>query len=793
MSGESSENTQDAPELDGLWLFQTAFDKAAVGLVLVETAGGRILRVNQRCAEILACSREELERSDLRAILGEKEAPSDLESLRQLTAGHRNEVRAERCYLRGNGSTVCVRLVATAISIPGGTPHACVAVLEDVTNLSQLQKQLESAQERYRRIVETAHEGIWCIDAESRTSFVNRRMEEIIGYKAAEMMGRPLVDFLAPGEGLDHQTQMEARRHGVPGNFERRYRHASGEWRWMSVSATPQFDEKGRFLGSFAMFTDITERKRVEAALRESEERYRFLVESSNEGVWRMDANHATTFVNSAMAAMLGWTPAEMLGKKVDAFLFPEDEAVHKVRMERRHRGEDEIYERRFKRRDGSELWTLVAAKALKDEQGRFEGSFAMFTDITERRRAEAEHEKLREQLHHAQKLESVGRLAGGVAHDFNNMLQAILGNATLALQDIPPDHPVREYLEEIQKSAQRSADLTRQLLAFARKQTISPKVLDLNDTVAGVLKMLRRLIGEDIHLLWAPGSQLWPVHMDPGQIDQILANLCVNARDAISGAGKVTFETSNVTLDEASASSHPGGRPGNYVLLSVADTGRGMDAATKAHLFEPFFTTKEFGKGTGLGLATVFGIVQQNRGFIEVQSEPGWGTAFNIYLPRAGDVPAEDEAPLDDVLLRGTETVLVVEDEKQVLNLASRILEQYGYMVLSAATPQRALSLATAHQGPIHLLITDVVMPGLNGRELFDRLREKHRDLKCLFVSGHSPDVIAPHGVLEKGSESLQKPFTVAALAQKVRQILGFSSSLARRKPSLGGASQGA
>jgi signal transduction histidine kinase len=381
-----------------------------------------------------------------------------------------------------------------------------------------------------------------------------------------------------------------------------------------------------------------------------------------------------------------------------------------------------------------------------------------------EREKAHAEREKLQAQLTQAQKMESVGRLAGGVAHDFNNMLQAILGNAALALEDLPPGSPARESLEEIEKSAQRSADLTRQLLAFARKQTIAPRVLDLNETVAGMLKMLRRLIGEDIELAWRPGAKLWPVKMDPSQIDQVLANLCVNARDAIGGVGQVIIETANTTFDDTYVDTHPEVAAGDYVLLAVSDTGKGMDAATRAHLFEPFFTTKEQGKGTGLGLATVFGIVKQNRGVISVYSEPGQGTTFKIYLPRAGAAAPRVAPDAARQSPRGVETVLLVEDEEQVLNLGRRLLELQGYTVLVATSPE----------GPIHLLITDVVMPGMNGRQLCERIHASRPELKCLYMSGYTADVIGHHGVLDAGVAFLQKPFTVRSLAEKVREVLG-------------------
>ncbi len=361
------------------------------------------------------------------------------------------------------------------------------------------------------------------------------------------------------------------------------------------------------------------------------------------------------------------------------------------------------------------------------------------------------------------------------MAHDFNNMLGIILGYTELALLEASPGTRLHNSLHEIRKAAGRSADLTRQLLAFARKQTIDPKVLDLNATVEGMLKMLPRLIGEDIDLAWLPGPALWPVKMDPAQVDQVLANLCVNARDAIAGVGKVTIETGNVRLDEAYCAGHAGFVPGDYVLLAVSDNGCGMDEETQRRLFEPFFTTKELGKGTGLGLATVYGIVKQNNGFINVYSEPGQGTTFKIYLPRHGDgvVEAEAARSADFPLGRG-ETVLIVEDEPAMLAMGKAMLEKLGYTVLGAATPGQALRLVHEHTGDIHLLMTDVVMPQMNGRDLAERLVPGKPGMKCLFMSGYTANVIAHHGVLNEGVHFIQKPFTMKDLGAKVREALG-------------------
>lgn len=394
-----------------------------------------------------------------------------------------------------------------------------------------------------------------------------------------------------------------------------------------------------------------------------------------------------------------------------------------------------------------------------------------MKLELAERERAARESKRLQEQLLQAQKMESIGRLAGGVAHDFNNMLQVILGHVEVGLGLGPASEPLQKDLLEIRKAAERSADLTRQLLAFARKQPAAPRILDLNDTVSGMLKMLRRLIGEDIHLIWKPGADLWPVRIDPIQVDQILANLSVNARDAIKGVGSLTIETRNVFLDQADLTS--GAATGEYVLLSISDTGSGMDKETLDHVFEPFFTTKDIGKGTGLGLATVYGIVTQNEGLANVTSGPGEGTRIDIYLPRVQTEAASELEEKDREPEPGSETVLLVEDEEMILSLGEAILERFGYKVLACRNPDEALKIAADYEGPIHLLLTDVVMPQMNGRDLKNRIEAARPGIKFVFMSGYTADVIANRGVIEEGVYFLQKPFTVRSLALKVRDVL--------------------
>ena len=388
--------------------------------------------------------------------------------------------------------------------------------------------------------------------------------------------------------------------------------------------------------------------------------------------------------------------------------------------------------------------------------------------DITEKR-------KLEEQYRQAQRMESVGRLAGGVAHDYNNMLSVILGYTELALAQIDPSDRLHANLTEVLNAAKRSVDITRQLLAFARRQTAEPKTLDLNKSMSGILKMLRRLIGEDVDLTWRPGAELWPIYIDPSQLDQTLANLCTNARDAIAGVGKIIIETDKVSFDEAYCEDHDDFIPGDFNMLSVSDDGCGMDRETLNNIFEPFFTTKGVGKGTGLGLATVYGIVRQNNGFINVYSEPGKGTTFRIYLPRHEGTIVETSPELEEDIPQGNgETVLLVEDDQSILALGSKILDKLGYRVLTAGSPSQAQGLAGDHVGEIDLLITDVVMPQMNGRELSDHLRALYPNMKTLFMSGYTADIITHRGVLDEGVDFMQKPFSLKDLAVKASKALG-------------------
>ncbi len=507
-------------------------------------------------------------------------------------------------------------------------------------------------------------------------------------------------------------------------------------------------------------------------ALRLSEQRARSIIETAMDGFWILDPKGAIIEVNDAYCAMTDYSRDELLSmtfEQLEAVKTPEEAAaqIYKAFEKKYHR-----FESVHRRKDGSLLFVEISSQALPGGNGEL---FAFIHDITERKRGEEAREKLQAQLNQVQKMESVGRLAGGVAHDFNNMLGVILGHAEMALTEVDPSQPIHADMKEIQKAAQRSANLTRQLLAFARKQTVSPKVIDLNDTVESMLKMLRRLIGEQIDLVWLPGGNPWPVKMDPSQIDQMLANLCVNARDAIAGVGRITIETGTSVFDETYGAEHAEFIPGEYAVLTVSDNGCGIDKETLANIFEPFFTTKGVGEGTGLGLATVYGAVKQNNGFINVYSEVGRGTSFKIYLPRHGSKAGMQPEGSEAATARGHETVLLVEDEPAILKMTTRMIERQGYTVLPASTPAEALRMGEVHPGEIHLLVTDVVMPEMNGRDLAREMLHLHPNIKTLFMSGYTADAIARQGVLDAGVNFIQKPFSIRDMAAKLREALGL------------------
>jgi len=525
------------------------------------------------------------------------------------------------------------------------------------------------------------------------------------------------------------------------------------------------------FIGLLAVTTLViaallTERTAAEQALTESEAHYRLLFERNPNPLCVYDAETlAFLAVNEAAVRLYGYSRAEFLEMTLKDLRPPDDGPRPQSQSTISGEGLVGAGEWRHRKKDGTAIVVEITRHALTFA-GR-PAALAMAHDLTQRRSLES-------QLLQSQKMEAVGQLAGGIAHDFNNLLTAIFGSSDLLLEDLSVDDQRRSDVEDIKQAAQRAAALTRQLLAFSRQQVLAPQVLDLSALIADLEKMLRRVIGEDVEFRTVLAPDLGAVRADPGQLEQVIVNLAVNARDAMPYGGKLTVETANVDLDEAYPQERGLVVPGRYAMLAVTDTGIGMDAHVKAHIFEPFFTTKEKGKGTGLGLATVYGIVKQSDGYIWVYSEPGRGTSFKIYLPRVEAV-AEPPAPkaMPPASLRGSETVLVVEDEAAVRNLVRRVLEAHGYSVLVAADGPEALRLIESHHEPIHLLVTDVVMPKMSGRQLAERVVSTRRETKVLYLSGYTDDAIVHHGVLAPGIAFLQKPFTPRALARKLREVL--------------------
>ncbi|MFW5640293.1 MAG: transporter substrate-binding domain-containing protein [Thermodesulfobacteriota bacterium] len=638
---------------------------------------------------------------------------------------------------------------------------------------------VRASEEYQRAMIACSPVALYTIDPEGNVLSWNRSAERIFGWRAEEIIGNPL-----PMVPEDKRGEFDALRKQIlaEGGFfgkELMRLKKDGALFPVSLSVAPVRNDCGEIVGILGSAEDITERKTREKQLRESESRFRMFAELAPVGIVISNEREQTLYANPRFTEIFGYTLEDMSSVEQWWGLAYPDEALRNRIREKWRKAAEEA------RRNHSEIKPMEYPVTCKDGGVRhIEFRMAatgnlkvvVFTDISERKNAEAEHEKLHAQLLQAQKMESVGRLAGGVAHDYNNMLSLIIGYAELALDKTGPDDPLREDLNEILSAAMRSADITRQLLAFARKQTIRPKVIDLNETVEGMLKMLRRLIGEDIDLSWRPGPGRMPVFMDPSQVDQLLANLCVNARDAIGGVGKITIETGRIRFDAEYCADHAGFIPGEFILLAVSDDGCGMDQATLDNIFEPFFTTKGVGEGTGLGLSTVYGLVKQNQGFLNVYSEPGKGATFKIYLPphaKAKDEePAKAPESTETPVGRG-ETVLVVEDETPILHLVQRVLERLEYHVLAAATPAMALALAEEHAGAIDLLITDVVMPEMNGRKLAETLLAYYPDLKVLFMSGYTANVIAHRGVLEEGVHFIQKPVSNRDLAVKVREAL--------------------
>jgi PAS domain S-box-containing protein len=648
-----------------------------------------------------------------------------------------------------------------------GTITGVVLVFRDVSERRRIEEAVRQSEARKAAILESALDAVITIDHQGKIIEFNPAAERTFGYSAAEVMGQQMADlfipqslrdrhhrgmahYLATGEGpvLGKRIELPAlRADGSEFPIELAIARISSD-------GPPMFT---------AYVRDITERIRAE----EARSRLAAIVDSSEDAIIGKTLDGIITDWNPGAERLYGYSAKEIKGKHI-SMLVPYDRFGELPGiMERLRRGEPtHDFESVRVRKDGKQIEVSVRISPIKDGQGLIIGASTIARDISQTK-------QLEEQLRQAQKMKAVGQLAGGVAHDFNNLLTVISGYSELLLKGHHSGDTDRSLIEEIYKAGERAA-LTRQLMAFSRKQVNQPKVLDLNAIVGETEKMLGRLIGEDIKLTTTLAADLGAVKVDPGQVEQVIMNLAVNARDAMPKGGKLTLETVSVDLDENYAQSHLKVKPGRYAMLAVSDTGCGMDEATKARIFEPFFTTKGPGKGTGLGLATVYGIVKQSGGHIGVYSEPGRGTTFKVYLPVVQErISSGKSHPGLKAALQGTETVLLVEDEPAVRSLSRLALQMYGYKVLEACQGDEAIRVSEQHQRAIHLLLTDVVMPGMSGRQVAETLRSMQPAMRVLYLSGYTDDAVVRHGVLEAETAFLQKPFTPLALASKVREVL--------------------
>jgi two-component system cell cycle sensor histidine kinase/response regulator CckA len=659
-------------------------------------------------------------------------------------------------------------------------PGEFATIFQDTTEAMRARAQLRATADELQRTQRLAKTGSWTWDFATDEVRWSEELFGVFGIEPAliapsfseqEALITPET-YKALNEAVARTSET-----GIPYEVELEIPREDGTSRWLWARGEPLSGPDGGRMGLWGAAQDITERKRGEEALRKSEEDLRRTQRSVRLGTWSWDAATDAATWSEAMFDIYGLDstpPAPTLTEQAALYTPASYKRLIEAVAEAMETGVPYELDIEFVRTDGEHGWLRAIAAPLVDPEGRRTGLWGSVQDISERRRDEDQRLHLEAQLARAQRLESVGRLAGSVAHDFNNMLTVILGHAERALAEAPPEDPLRTDLQAIRQAADRAADLTRQLLAFARSQPASPAVIDLNPTVAGVLTMLTRLIGEGIELAWRPGEGLAPVRIDPTQVGQILTNLCINARDAITDSGRIVVATGHASFDEAFCDRNPDYRPGDYVQLAVSDNGSGMDAETLTHIFDPFFTTKELERGTGLGLSTVYGIAQQNEGFVRASSEPGVGTTLSVYLPRqdASPDPMREEAP-SRASQRGGATILLVEDESAILAMATRALEGQGFVILPAGTPTEALHIAAAHPGVIDLLLTDVIMPEMNGRVLADELRSTRPDLKVLFMSGYTSDVVTGHDTPGSDASFISKPFHLRALTETVREIL--------------------
>ncbi len=760
----TEQKISDAASVASELRYRRLFEAAQDGILILDAETGMIVDVNPFLTEILGYTHEEfLDKTiwDIGPLIDVLKNKAKFENLQDL-----EYVRYENLPLKAkDGREYAVEFVSNVYEVEGKKVIQCN--IRDISERKLAEKLLARSEERFREFFEESLTGYFVANEYGRFQICNPSCLKILGLESIETAFRSsLKNFLMTSE--DWTWLISAlKAHGAVDSacLMRRF-----DARVIDVQASyvGEFDGEGELRSIKAYFKDVTEQKKAEIALRDSEEKFHSIFDHALDAIFvrSVEEGRITKFfeVNAAACLLLGYDREELLemtpvdieiGKTWEEILLRAEEIRAKGALD---------FETMFRTKSGNTV--LVDLNVHRFTYQNRLMNVSIVREITERR-------KMEEQLRQSQKMEAIGRLAGGVAHDFNNMLSVIIGYADMAMMMLKVEDPLYKSMEAILNAADRSADLTKQLLAFSRKQTAIPQIIDLEETIAGSKKMLGRLIGEEINLKVITTGKIWKIRIDPTQINQILANLVVNARDAISGVGTVTIEMLNTVVDESMDRHALKAVPGDYVMMAIRDTGAGMNAETMEHIFEPFFTTKEEGKGTGLGLATVFGIVKQNQGIIHVYSEPSIGTTFKIYFPRFIGKVEETDEKVNPAIPTGDETILIVEDEKAVLNLMVSIVEASNYKVLSANDPEHALKLVGENDGEIHLLLTDVVMPSMNGKELSDKIKDLRPGIKTLFMSGYTSDIISERGLVDEGIHFIHKPISREALIRKVREVL--------------------
>jgi PAS domain S-box-containing protein len=741
--------------------YRTLFEHSSDGIMIAEIETQAIRHANPAACRMFGYSEEALCSMHVAELIPKETLERSLEEFESLARGTTTRVRG-RAGLRADGTIIFVDINAAPVTI--GDRAMVAGFFRDVTEAQRAEDALRTSEEKYRRLFEAARDGILVLDAETgHVIDANPFMTTLTGFSREELLDEFLWD-IGPlkdtGASRASFAQLQAQGSIVYDSLPLRTREGG--------TVDVEFVSNVYALGDRKVIQcnirDVSSRKRDEGA------RLRLVraIEQADEMILMTDLRGNIEYVNPAFERITGYSRLEARGKN-PRFLksHAQDDAFYRELWATLGSGTTWRGRLVNRRKDGTIFTQESTISRLVDSDGRVTGYVGVSRDVTAVLTLEAQYLQ-------AQKMEAVGRLAGGVSHDFNNVLSVILSYSELISGELRSDDPLRADVEEIQRAARRAAGLTKQLLAFSRRQVLETKVLNVNDTVVGLEKMIARLVSADVTLTTVPATDLWNVKADPAQVEQILMNLAVNARDAMPKGGRLTIETANVELDEDYARVHQGARAGEYVLIAVSDTGTGMDKETQAHIFEPFFTTKEKGRGTGLGLATVFGIVQQSGGHVWVYSEPGQGTTFKVYLPRFGGVAERPSmAPTAPGPARGDETILLVEDEDEVRVLARNILRRHGYVVLDAPNGGEALLICEQHGAKIDLLLTDVVLPRMSGRQLSDRLASLRPEMKVLFMSGYTDDAILLHGILDSGVAFLQKPLTPTSLTRRIREVL--------------------